>query len=355
MNLQRISAVLRRFGLALLLFVVIGELVVRLVEQFVGGTGSLYDFVVPVGKRYVMRPSSSVLVPERYGDVFYRFNRTGNRDTDPTPDSSGRRIVLLGDSVSFGIGVDQESIFSSLLENRLRRERRKPWEVLNLAIWAYHTGHQLETLETEGLRARPRVVIVQFYMNDFAVRQESGSPPPPPNLGQRLTALKNRALYSSAFVRRINQLTLGLSYALLHDLRRRHFPETLNATEARADLEYLRATPDDRQVAAFQILRRIRDVAGANGAATLVLISPNELQLFTRGYDLINERILAFCRKNWIDVVDPLADLRSAPDRWKLFLDGVHLTPEGHRRYADLLYRELVERGLVLAPPQPPT
>jgi lysophospholipase L1-like esterase len=345
----RRRAGLRRLGLALLLIALGGEIAVRLIESAIfgrrdGGSGALYDYVAPTGHRFKMRPSSAVRVPERYGDVVYRFNRGGYRDDEPRPESHGRRILLLGDSVSFGLGVDQDKIYAARLEARLRRELRQPWEVENLAIWAYHTGHELETLATDGLALAPRLVLVQFYMNDLSTRLETRVASPP-TTGQRLTALKNRALFSSALVRRLHQAAFGLSFLLFHDLRRERFPATLNDGEPRADLAYLAATPDDDEVAAFTALSGIRDLARAHGAATLLLVSPDEVQLYSRRFDGINERVAAFCRRAGIDLVDPLPLLRARPDRWDLFLDGVHLSTLGHALYADLLFRELAGRG----------
>lgn len=350
--MTRAGAALRTGCLSLLLAAALGEAGVRLWEGSHGATGSLYDLIVNTGSRFKMRPGSSIIVPERYGDIRYRFNREGYRDDEPTADPRVRRIVLLGDSVSFGLGVDQDRIYAALLERRLRQELRQPWEVANLGIFAYHTGNELETLETDGLPLRPELVLVQFYMNDL-ITPAPASPgtagpvpaPPPPSFGQRLTALKNRLVYRSALYRRLSQAATGLSFLLLHDLRRR-FPATLNDDEPRGDLAFLAARPDDAAVPAFQALRRIRDVAREHGARTLVLVSPDESQLFTDRYDGIDRRLAAFSRRAGIDLFDALPDLRAAADRADLFLDGVHLTPRGHARMAGLLFRELVRRGL---------
>lgn len=347
---HRIRTVMRRGCLSLLAFGVLGEAGTRGWDQLHGGqTGSLYDAVVSAGSRFKMRPGATVVVPERYGTVVYRFNRSGYRDAEPATGPDVRRLVLLGDSVSFGLGVEQERIYAARLERRLRRELRQPWEIDNLAIFAYHTGNELETLATDGLRLRPELVLVQFYMNDLATPAGPPGAPPPPAFGDRLIALKNRLLYRSALYRRLHQAALGMTYVLFHDLRRR-FPGTLNDAEPRGDLAYLAAHPDDETVPAFRALRRIRDIAGAHGARTFVLVSPDEVQLFTGRFDEIDRRITGFCRRQGIELYDALPDLRQAPERARLYLDGVHLSPRGHARMADLLFRELTRRSL--APPR---
>jgi lysophospholipase L1-like esterase len=331
-------------GLAALLL--IGELGVRAVEALEGGTGSLYDEIVAAGpgSRFKMRAGAAVTVPERYGDIHYRFNRAGYRDGEPRPGS--RRIVLLGDSVSFGLGVDQDEIYPAVLERQLNAGGRVAWDVINLAIFAYNTADELNALKADGLGYRPELVILQFYMNDFAISGKGGVAPPPPSLLARLDAIKNRFVYRSALYRRLHQAGTGLSFLLLHDLRRNRFPESLNDGEPAEKIAYLAATPDDGAVAAFRVVREIRDLARRNGAQFLVLLSPDEVQLFTTRFDGINARFGAFCGREGIDLFDPLRALRASADRARLFNDGVHYSREGHADLAQRLAADLARRGL---------
>jgi len=348
--------VLRKGCLTLLVLAVVGEAGVRVWDHFHGETGSLYDFVVP-GKdrkeRFTLRRSVSVIVPERYGDIFYSFNHLGYRDTEPASGPGVRRIVFLGDSVTFGLGVNQDRIYANLLESRLRRETGQPWDVANLAIFAYNTVDELAALKEDGLPLKPELVIVQFVMNDFSIPASGGGPAPPPSFGDRLTAVKNRLVYRSALYRRLHQAGTGLAYLAAHDARRRWFADTLNDSQPREQLAMLKATPDDGRIAAFRALAAIRDTSRAAGARFLVVLMPDEVQLFTGRYDGINQRIAAFCRHEGIALADPLPALRASPDRLDLYLDGVHLTETGHRLMATLLFDELRRRGLLESPAAP--
>lgn len=350
MTTRRLS--LKRLLLGLLVFAIAGELGARLWDLAQGPTGSLYDFIVPGPKRFKLRPSTTVTVPERYGNITYHFNRLGYRDVDHDPRERRRRLVWLGDSVSFGLGVDQDRTFVDLLQKRLAAAE-PPLDVVNLAIFAYHTGNEVDALREDGLPLRPELVVVQFYMNDFSTPGTGAStpgtapapPPPPPGLWDRLVAVKNRFLYKSALARRLSQISGRAGFLLVHDLRRR-FPETLNDAQPKADLELLRTHPDDRSIAAFQALAAIRDIAARSGARLFVFISPDEVQLFTPRYDAINERFARFCASQRIDCWDPLPALRAAEDRDQLFHDGVHYSPTGHARMAELLFAAMEGRGL---------
>lgn len=336
----------------LLALAVAGEIGLRLWDAFVRRvpTGALYDWIVPTGTRFKLRPDSAVLVPERYGDVLYRFNHEGYRDADHDPASPRRRIVWLGDSVSFGLGVPQERTFVGRLQRELAA-RPDPWEIVNLAIFAYDTRHELETLKEDGLRHRPNLIVLQFYMNDLTLSTPSaqGGRIARASWGDRLAALKNRLVYKSVVYLRVQQALLGLSYALFHDARRRWFPETLNADEPRAQTAYLAAHPDDAQVPTFAALAAIGRLARERGIPLLVFVSPDEVQLTTDRYDLVNRRVDGFCAKEGIAVFDPLPALRAAPDKADLFYDGVHYSERGHALLARLLSAEL--RGSLSQPP----
>ena len=65
------------------------------------------------------------------------------------------RLVMLGDSITFGTRVRDYETFSALLEQRSAR-----YEVVNLAVEGYSTDQELLVLETEGLRYHPDVVVL---------------------------------------------------------------------------------------------------------------------------------------------------------------------------------------------------
>lgn len=352
---------LARLALWIAVLIPVGEILVRAVEHFLAPTGSLYSLIVPRPPgRFVLRQNADLTAPERYGDIRYRLNREGYRDTDHDPKTkSTRRILLLGDSVTFGLGVPQDRIYAARLGSELARRGGASPEVINLAVFAYDTLDELAAFEEEGAKYRPEIVVLQFYLNDFSIRMKAKAnaapragatappAPPAPTLGQRLIAVKNRVLFGSALYRRLNQLVAGASYRLFHDLRRERYPDTLNRDEIRADAAYLAEHPDDAAVPAFDAIARVRRAAEENGARFLVLLSPDEVQLFDRSFDGVTERILRFCVTQKIDCFDPLPAFRARTDKARLFLDGVHYSAHGHAVVAGLLADELARRGEV--------
>lgn len=345
----------RRLLLGLALATIAGELGLRAWDAVRGRrTGSLYDEVAfSTGAagwhRFKMRPGT-LTVPERYGDIEYRFNRAGYRDRDHDASSRRRTIVLLGDSVTFGLGVEQEEIYAHRLQEELSRRFPGAYEVANLAMWSYHTRDELAALEEDGLALAPGLVVLQFYMNDFALPPADWKPAPLP-LAARLRGLRNQLLYSSNLYRRLHQLAYGAAYALVHDLRRQRFPERLNRLEPESKRRYLEAFADDDEVPALMALRAIAGRSAGHGARFALLLSPDEVQLYDAQYDVINRRMETFAAAHGLPFIDLLPVLRAAPDRHRLFLDGVHLSSYGHELVAAHLASELAARGLL--PPSP--
>ena len=67
-------------------------------------------------------------------------------------DSNTFRILALGDSHTFGWGVNQENIFSERIENVFNISKENlNFEVLNCGVYGYGTGHQYIFLDKAGL------------------------------------------------------------------------------------------------------------------------------------------------------------------------------------------------------------
>ena len=76
------------------------------------------------------------------------------------------RILVLGDSYTWGYGVEDHEIFTEVLEQRLIGED-PPWEVINTGVSGWGTDQQWLFLKHEGWAYSPDVVVLAFFlMND---------------------------------------------------------------------------------------------------------------------------------------------------------------------------------------------
>lgn len=78
------------------------------------------------------------------------------------------RIVVIGDSIAFGNGLDAGEEFPRVLE-QLYTSGKKKIEVLNLALGGYDTLQEVATLEEIGLPFKPDLVILAYCVNDIGI------------------------------------------------------------------------------------------------------------------------------------------------------------------------------------------
>jgi hypothetical protein len=94
-------------------------------------------------------------------------NSRGIRGTDehaPGRRPGIRRIVVVGDSFTFGEGVSDDETYPARLQARLG----PGVEVINLGVHGYGHDQMLIHLREEGLRYEPDLVVLGYYADDVA-------------------------------------------------------------------------------------------------------------------------------------------------------------------------------------------
>jgi hypothetical protein len=150
-------------------YAIIGALTLGLLEVAV-------RYVVPQAElypryRYSERyghelPPSTTIVHEMRGAWRFRYttNEYGFRAAMPPITNRYDRpnVVLLGDSCTFGQGVNDGEEYSAALARRLGESAR----VVNLGVPGFGLTHEIRVFYEFGLLYQPAVVILQFHMND---------------------------------------------------------------------------------------------------------------------------------------------------------------------------------------------
>lgn len=95
-------------------------------------------------------------------------NSHGWRDLDREYENKKQayRILVLGDSHTFGLIVPAEKIYTRLLEKKFR-DAGYNVEIISLALSSWGTDQELEALVNEGLLYKPNLIILQFSTNDL--------------------------------------------------------------------------------------------------------------------------------------------------------------------------------------------
>jgi len=196
----RLAAVALATALALAASAVGVELYVRLTWDVRRGTP---DFYVPdVARRQRLNENYTGW----FAGVPVHINGLGLRDPreyDLAKKPGTFRILVLGDSVTFGHGSVYEHTYPFLLEQRLKAWRPDiGWQVWNAAVPGYNTSQELAQLLEVGPRFNPDLVVVGFYENDL-LDNERARPTGTARAATALAAFARRHIWSLEFYRRI--------------------------------------------------------------------------------------------------------------------------------------------------------
>jgi GDSL-like Lipase/Acylhydrolase family len=197
-----------------------------------------------------------------FAGVPVKINSLGFRDPREYALAKGPRtfrVLVLGDSVTFGHGSVYEHTYPFLVEQRLRAWRPDvDWQVWNLAVPGYNTSQELAQLLEVGPAFQPDLVIVGFFENDVVDNRVVA--PPSATARARSAALSwlYRHVYStSVYKRAYLELAWRLSASNSYRLRLQHVgaeAQLLEHVQSAQDLADQRLTAfdrlDDRQLQA---------------------------------------------------------------------------------------------------------
>jgi lysophospholipase L1-like esterase len=142
-----------------------------------------------------------------FAGVPVRINSLGfrdRRDYSVAKPPGTFRILILGDSVTFGHGTLDDTTYPYLVEQRLKQWRPDVnWEVWNLGVPGYNTSQELAYLQEAGPRYDPDLVIVGFYANDLVGNVLPLAPSLPRRLASATQRLMQQHLYSYELYKRI--------------------------------------------------------------------------------------------------------------------------------------------------------
>jgi lysophospholipase L1-like esterase len=240
-------------------------------------------------------------------------NVDGLRDvTRPVESREGlRRIVILGDSVVFGHGLEAPQAFPQLLEGSLRASGHDV-DVFNLALPGWSTRQERLAYERIGRKYKPTVVVLGVCLNDLAELQINLAKPP----GFLLSLFKH-----SATVR----VALGAS------------KREIGAVEE-LFTAFGSARVDNAFRLFFEEVRALKTETAREGATFVVAVFPFRFQVEPKApMPSVQRRILEFAKAENITAFDLLPEIAGSAAPKGLFLDYDHFSAAGHERVAEWL------------------
>ncbi len=164
-------------GISLLLLFAIGEF-------YLGKKFDKRHEELSVKKKKLENKMSVCFTPSPNTELLYAFvphsvdphcegNAHGYRDYeyDVQKGSQTFRVVVIGDSIAQGYGVELDETFAKVLEKQLRHykpEENYKIEVIILARAGYSTSQELIVLNEEALAFSPDLIVWSYVLNDPA-------------------------------------------------------------------------------------------------------------------------------------------------------------------------------------------
>jgi lysophospholipase L1-like esterase len=332
----------------------IGEVVLRSMAPEPNRPG-LFD-QTPSAHETLGRPSATGV----YTGAKVQFNSHGLRDREFSVERAPGtyRVIVLGDSITFGEGVDQDQAYPRQLDRMLRDSPPPGYrsvEVLNFAMPGYNTRQELSLLREIGVRFKPDLVVVGFFYNDITPTprqlaedaKRAGGAAPAGQSGGALSAI-NDAIRA---VKRSSLMLAWISPRVGLVARRLGWKGLGEAgafkTQFQEDSHFWGQSR--------QALLEMKRLGEQEGFRLALLILPLTVNLTEATYPLAeyHQAVAAFCKKEGIPHLDLLGPLwgQDLSRTWIYPTDG-HPNAQGHRTFADAAAPFLRETIAAHAPPK---
>ena len=249
-----------------------------------------------------------------WGKKSIQINSHGFRDREYSlekPSDHGR-IVVIGDSITFGYGLQPEQRFPEQLESRFRDAGSKV-EVLNLGVGGYDTLDEVAFLERVGLDFEPDLVVVGFCINDLGVQ----------SVNLRTIRVLRRYGWLIRRSRLLQLLTVRVDRSGVRDEMR-----SLNAEDEfrRRNIERIVSLANDPELLEMMAsLRRELAEDGGSGPAPYLAWYTSEPKVGKLRFSFA--RLVRLAEEHGFEVlvaIFPFLDERRQPGAYRLAYDLVH-------------------------------
>jgi lysophospholipase L1-like esterase len=302
---------------------------------------------------YRLRPGAEAELEETAG-IHYRVNADGFRGPQHAQARADGvfRVAVLGDSLTFGFGVEEAEVYTAQLEAELGRllAPRKV-EVLNFGVGGYNPYNEVALFEGIAAAWQPDLVLIQFCINDLndprlhfdahtlSLLELPDAAFPDPRMRAQAMPEKSPLAFCAGRLRLCDLLQHAL-----YENRAQGRALALAVAERRSLGEAERAW-------LLAQYGRLQQWASAHGARFGVVVFPYPKQLREPARDGVAQGIAALGSDAGFAVVDLTQAFRAASQTndAPLFLDLWHPSPAGHRVAAEALAAELARQGLVPA------
>jgi hypothetical protein len=291
-----------------------------------------------------------------FSRVEYSHNSKGLRDEEyPYAKPDGiYRILMLGDSFTYGLGVRQSETCADRLETTLKEQGS--FEVINTGVITYNVTQEVLFYEGEGYKYRPDLVMLMFFRNDLPDPLHPESPLAPEfNLRDGQLFLRNvpyPPFSSLAATKGEEQGTSSERQTTLWErlqrfLRFRWTRRLIESALTRMPLRCLEPfDPPDYWESGWEIMevvvKRLKEDVEKHGSKLVVVSIPASRIDLGCSSSPYSERMHSLCTREGIAHIDLLPEFSLSATQPHFRRDG-HWNAEGHQLAAEIIYDELLK------------
>jgi lysophospholipase L1-like esterase len=271
-----------------------------------------------------------------------------------------RRVVVLGDSLTFAIQVPLEQTFCKLLEAKLSRaDPAHVWRVINAGVQGYGAVQEWLFYRHVVSKFQPDLVLVASSVVNAPLEAGKRSwldaeGQPASDARAQATTLARRLVRSTMVLQLVN---------LRYNQLKSHFQGPVHEPPLATYLENPPPVVQSGLEVAHDAVAKIAAKAAEDGARTAILLMPTRFQTDDADYKNLDEAVRlaggtmvrnagterfrqAFAPIG-VPMLDVLPPLLAQPHRADLFFQqNVHFTPRGHEVAAEAIFQFLETSGL---------
>ena len=261
--------------------------------------------------------------------------------------------LAVGDSFTFGDGVDQESTWIAQLANLTSRE------IINLGVPGYGPQQYTRIIERYGISLRPRVIFYCLFTNDLRdAEQFAAWKRHPTSKFSVAKFLRNHSVFANLYHRWRRQSTLESRYVRLEkaglDLSVRKLGDEINADSARLRTvwpliarEIDKASEDSRQINARLVVLYFPSKEEVYWES--IKSEMKNLESFNGRIHQLRNTTMELCRSRPLLCFDLTPSLEEAARHGDhlYFSTDIHWNPSGHKLVASAINRFLLDEKLL--------
>lgn len=316
-------------------------------------------------------------------NVKVKQNSYGMRDKEYLIKKSQNkyRIAVTGDSFVWGYGVDNDKMFTEVLEEKLGGN----FEVLNFAVSGYGTDQELLQFSSKILEFEPDMLVISFYNNDienimnsrqygynkplFVLEKGSLKLTNVPVPLEEKENMYGAADYANFFLSHYSQVyilfkqsisavyhSIAVKWRIFFNIDQEYFGTRILKKDY--DGQYI-----DGWALFDRLLREFNEIGEKNNVRIVLVYIPDKMQIDRK---LFETRLKMFGRNNKdYDALKPSDLLKKSAGRHNIdFIDLLpyfsahenageyyfrfddHLNAKGNALVAESMYKELAEMGI---------